>query len=119
MQFCEDAVRPAQASHIGIACVPQVYDLELPSGQKLQDVDLEDKMANPEGIQRHRVVGDDGERPLQPGTEIEISKDGGKSWEREYKILASRVKHVREFAGRLHCKSRELCLFQILYREQN
>ena len=82
----------------GNACIPQVYDIELPSGQKLQDVDVEDNMANPEGHERYRVVGDDGERPLQPETAIEISKDGGKSWELDCKILASRVKHVRKFA---------------------
>ncbi len=75
-----------------------MYDVELPSGQKLQDVDVEDKMANPEGHQRYRVVGDDGERPLQPETAIEITKDGGKTWEHKYKILASRVKHVCKFA---------------------
>ena len=75
-----------------------MYDIELPSGQKLQDVDVEDNMANPEGIQRYRVAGDDGERPLQPKTEIEITKDGGKTWKHEYKILASRVKRVRKFA---------------------
>ena len=98
MQFCEDAVRPAQESQVGNACIPQVYDVELPSGQKLQDVDLEDQMANPEGIQRYRVVGDNGERPFQPETEIEISKDGGKTWVHEFRILASRVKRVRKFA---------------------
>ena len=94
-------MRPAQGNHPGNACIPQVYDIELPSGYKRQDVDLEDNMANPEGIQRYRVVGDDGERPLQPETEIEISKDGGKSWEYECKILASRVKRVRKFVWTL------------------
>ena len=75
-----------------------MYDVELPSGQKLQDVDVEETMANPEGHQRYRVVGDDGERPFQPETEVEISKDGGKTWEQKYKILVSRVKRVRKFA---------------------
>ena len=98
MFFREDTVSPAEGNHPGNACIPQVYDIELPSGFKEQDVDLEKLMTNPRGNTRYRVVGDDGERPLQPETEIEISKDGGKSWEHEYKILASRVKCVRKFA---------------------
>ena len=58
-----------------------MYDLELPSGEKVERIDAEYNMNNPDAGYTYRLVGgDSGERPLKPGTRIEVSEDGGTTW---------------------------------------